>query len=370
MQNRLYILLCLISFTACRKGVVTPRVEMEMVSGFQRAAPPDGKIAGLYLLNEGNMNMNKASLDYLDLTTGMYNRRVFTAYNPEVTKGLGDVGNDIRIYGSKMYIVVNNSNKVEVVDAATVTRIKQLDINQTRYVDFYKNKAYITSNDGFVFIVDTATLNIEGKIKTGRNPEQLLVVGNKLYVANSGGYSPPNYEKTVSVINLDTQQEIKRITAGINLHRLAVDAYGDLYVTSRGDYYDVPSRMYVIDTHTDELKQVLDIAASNLCIYKDLAYIYSVEWSYITNKNTITYSLLDVKTEKLLDKSFITDGTDKKIKIPYGIAVDPDTEDVYVTDAKDYVSPGTLHCFDKEGKKKWSVMTGDIPAHFVFLKNK
>ena len=42
--------------------------------------------------------------------------------------------------------------------------------------------------------------------------------------------------------------------------------------------------------------------------------------------------------------------------------------DIFVTDAKNYVSSGTLYCFDKHGKKKWSVRTGDIPAHITFLK--
>lgn len=368
--NYLYrFLLCsLLLFMACRKDIVLPQVDSVDISGYSRPHDITPTMQGLYVLNEGNMNMNKASLDYLDLTTGRYSRRLFEAYNPEVTKGLGDVGNDIHIYGSKMYIVVNNSNKVEVVDAATVTRIKQLNIRQCRYAVFYKGNAYITSNDGYVSVIDTASLTETARIKTGRNPEQMAISGNKLYVANSGGYSPPNYERTVSVINLDTQQELKRIDVAINLDRLALDPYGDLYVTSRGDYYTVPSRLYVIDTHTDTVKKQFDIAASNIFIHKDRAYIYSVAWSYITHSNTISYALINVKTDTLLSTQFITDGTDKQIVIPYGILVDPDTEDVYVSDALDYVSPGILYCFDKTGKKKWSVETGDIPGHFVFLK--
>ena len=70
---------------------------------------------------------------------------------------------------------------------------------------------------------------------------------------------------------------------------------------------------------------------------------------------------------KLIKKQL---GTDKNIKVPYGIAVNPNTGDFFVTDAKDYVSPGTLHCFNKEGIKKWSVTTGDIPAHIVFTRKK
>jgi DNA-binding beta-propeller fold protein YncE len=54
--------------------------------------------------------------------------------------------------------------------------------------------------------------------------------------------------------------------------------------------------------------------------------------------------------------------------MPYGVAVNPVNKDIFVTDAKDYVSSGTLYCFDKTGKKKWSVVTGDIPGHFAFVK--
>ena len=76
--------------------------------------------------------------------------------------------------------------------------------------------------------------------------------------------------------------------------------------------------------------------------------------------------MLDVKNEILLDRKFITDGTEKNIKIPYGIAVNRVNKDVYVTDAKDYVTPGKLHCYSALGKLKWSVTTGDIPAQIAF----
>lgn len=59
--------------------------------------------------------------------------------------------------------------------------------------------------------------------------------------------------------------------------------------------------------------------------------------------------------------------TEEKIKTPYGIAVNPETREIFVTDAKNYVTPGTLYCFSPDGKLKWEVTTGDIPAHFAFL---
>ncbi|WP_221284696.1 YncE family protein [Mucilaginibacter sp. SP1R1] len=364
---------CLIlTYSACRKAA-QPIPEQD-----KALLPPDptSVVKGFYLLNEGNMNMNKASLDYLDYTTGQYRRDIYNQTNPDVTKGLGDVGNDIGIYGSKMYVVVNVSNKLEILNAHTGKRISLITIANCRYVTFHNGKAYVSAYlgkvgdpnapNGAVDEIDTASLQITRTVTVGRQPEEMAIVGEKLYVANSGGYSPPNYERTVSVIDIATFKELKRIDVAINLDRVKADKYGDIYVTSRGDYYKIPSKLFVIDTQTDMVKKEFDFGVSNLWIDDDTAYMYSFEFSYITGKNTTTYSMLNVKDETVLDRKFITDGTDSQIKVPYGIAVNPVTKDVLVTDAKDYVSPGTLYCFDPNGKKKWSVTAGDIPAHFAF----
>lgn len=358
---------------SCRKA---PQVIPEQVETIFTPAP-SSSIKGLYLLNEGNMNMNKASLDFVNFRTGVYERNIYNEANPSVTKGLGDVGNDIGIYGSKMYVVVNISNKVEVLDVKTAKKLAQIDITNCRYVTFHKNKAYVSAYlgkvgdpkapNGIVAEIDTASLQIERKVTVGRQPEEMAIVGEKLYIANSGGYSPPDYERTVSVIDLASFTEIKRIDVAINLDRLKADKYGDIYVTSRGDYYTIPSKLFVIDTQTDAIKKTFDIAAGNLWIDDDTAYIYSTEWSYPQQKNTISYTMLNVKDETILSSKFITDGTDKKIVVPYGIAVNPLTKDVFVTDAGNYVASGTLYCFDKNGVMKWKVQAGDIPAHMAFV---
>ena len=104
-----------------------------------------------------------------------------------------------------------------------------------------------------------------------------------------------------------------------------------------------------------------------MTILGDSLYFYSVSWNNQTEDNNVSYGILNVKTKQLLTDHFITDGTESDIKIPYGIAVNPYNHDIYVTDAKNYVSSGVLHCYDSNGKKKWSVRTGDIPAHTVFI---
>ena len=359
--------------TSCRKELKPVPEQQETLL----TPDPSAQVKGFYIVNEGNMNMNKASLDYLDYTTGIYRRNIYNKANPEVVKGLGDVGNDIAVYGSKLYVVVNVSNKVEVLDVKTGKRIKQINIINCRYVTFHNGKAYVSAYlgtvgdpkapNGIVAEIDTTSLTEIRRVDVGRQPEEMAIVGEKLYVANSGGYSPQKYERTVSVIDLASFTVKKNIDVAINLHRLKADKYGDLYVTSRGNYYDVPSKMFVIDTKTDQVKKTFDIAVNNLTIDGDIAYYYGSEWNYNQAKYTITYGMLNVKDEVILNQKFITDGTEKSIAIPYGIAVHPITKEVLVTDAKNYVSPGTLYCFDPSGKKKWSVTTGDIPAHFAFV---
>ena len=339
-----------------------------------------GPVKGFFLLNEGNMGSNKASLDYFDYASGEYHKNIFPERNPNVVKELGDVGNDIQIYGSKLYAVINCSHLIEVMDVNTAKEISKITVTNCRYIVFKDGYAYVSSYAGPVLIdpnarlgevvkIDTATLQVVGSCTVGYQPEEMVIVGNKLYVANSGGYRVPNYDNTVSVIDLETFEEIKKITVAINLHRMRVDRDGLIYVTSRGDYYDVHSNTYVINSKTDMVAGTLNFPASELYLCGDSLYSYSTEYSKITGKWTINYTIYDTKMRRVVSRSFIKDGTDKLIVTPYALAVNPENGEILVGDAGDYVIPGTLYCFTPRGKKKWSVQTGDIPAHIVFTTN-
>ena len=343
--------------------------------------PDPGEVKGFFLLNEGNMGSNKATLDYFDYGTGVYTRNIFAERNPGVVKELGDVGNDIGIYGEKLYAVINCSHFVEVMDVRTAKHIGVISIPNCRYIMFSDGYAYISSYAGPVGIdpnarlgyiakVDTASLKVVGECVVGYQPDEMIVAGNKLYVANSGGYRVPNYDTTVSVVDLKTFTEVKKIDVAINLHRMELDRYGNIWVSSRGDLYTIPSKTFVIDTATDEVTDEFDLPNNNMARLGDSLYVCSTGWSYVTQKNTIGYAVIDTKKKEIVDRNFIKDGTEKEIAIPYGIAVNPVTREIFVTDGKDYVTPGKLHCYSPEGVRKWSVSTGDIPAHIVFTNKK
>lgn len=375
MRNFFYpLLLFAVLFSSCRQEEV-----IHGSSSSNVGKPVYSEIEGFYLLNEGNMGLNKSSLDYYDATTATYHRNIYAERNPNVVKELGDVGNDLQIYGSKLYAVINCSHKMEVMNADDATRVAKIDIPNCRYVVGHKGYVYVssyvgpvqidpTAPKGAVFKVDTLNMSVVGNVEVGYQPEEMSVIGNKLYVANSGGYRIGNYENTVSVIDLDKFEvcDVLELEGVQNLHRMDVDSKGRLWVSSRGDYYGSVSTLVVVDPQSGKILKNMNIPVSNMWVDDDVAYIISSEYSKVTETEEITYAKVDMLNMEILSRQLITDGTDKKIKIPYGIAVNPVTKDIYITDAKSYVVSGTLYCFDKNGVKLWQQTAGQIPNSFAF----
>jgi hypothetical protein len=106
---------------------------------------------------------------------------------------------------------------------------------------------------------------------------------------------------------------------------------------------------------------------SDLCIVGDSLYFYGSQWSELTMTNTVTYGIINVRTHQMVSTSLSDAPEVKKIRMPYGIIVNPLHRDFYLMDAKNYVSSGELLHFLPDGTFDWKVKTGDIPAHAAFL---
>lgn len=343
---------------------------------------------GLYVLCEGNMGSNKATLDFLDLQQGQYMKNIFPSRNPQKVMELGDVGNDTQIYGSRLWLVVNCSNKVEVCDARTAHSLGQVDVPNCRYVAFHEGYAYVSSyvgpvpsfggnNEsrlGEVYKIDTLTLQVVGRCTVGYQPDELCVLGSKLYVANSGGYQPflgLDYDWTVSQIDLATFSEDRKIRVAPNLFRIRADRHGQLWVSSRGvddDDDPVPSRLYRLapDAHGQmQLKDSVDRVVSDFDIVGDTLYYCGSQAN--GSRMMRFYGTVDIRTAMPTSDQLLHDDGSWRIQTPYGIKVHPLTGDIYLMDATNYVSSGYLNCFDRNGHFRWQTSTGDIPGHACWL---
>ena len=382
MKQLAYYILTLLLLSACRQDVMIVPMEKSDPGGKTQ----QGDIIGMYLLNEGNMGSNKSSLDYLDLSdsTAHYYRNIYSQRNPSTVMSLGDVGNDCKIYGSRLWLVINCSNKVEVARADSAIRIGKVNIPNCRYVTFNDRYAYVSSYVGTVYAssnsplgsvykVDTLTLQKVDSCSVGYQPEEMAIIGNQLYVANSGGYqgmTGQGYESTVSVIDMATMQETSKVEVAPNLHHLKADKYNQLWVTARGDYMSEASSIWWLAPDKNGQMKVgghIDQAVSDLCIVGDSLYFYGSQWSEVSMSNTITYGIINVKTHQVVSTSLSSAPEISKIRMPYGIIVNPIHRDFYLMDAKNYVSSGELLHFLPDGTFDWKVSTGDIPAHAAFL---
>lgn len=320
----------------------------------------------IYVLNQGSYSGNNASVTLLNLENKLVTSDYFKAQND---RELGDTGADLYIYGSKAYIVTNISSQLEIVDAVTFKSIKQMSFikdavpQQPSAITGFGSNIFVSSYDGSVTVIDTATLEIVKVISVGLNPDALLSANGKVWVSNSGGLNFPDYDNTVSVIDPIILSEVNKIEVGTNPYTLQADGHGDIYVITRGNYGDVKMRLKIIDAATQTVKHTFeDFEAYNLTIKGDTAYVYHYDYM---GSNGSSIMMLNVKTEQIIRTDFITDGT--IIDAVYGIAADPSSDDVYISDAKDFMSPGTVYCFSTEGKLKSSFPAGVNPFAIKFL---
>jgi len=346
-KSRRWALVCLMGLAVLNGCVERPEVK--------------DVLGDVYILNQGGMGYNNASLScYNSKTKGLLNN----CFQVKNKRGLGDVGNDLKAYGSKLYCVVTGSNTVEVMNLSTGESVKQIPLSnkQPRRIAFWKNKAYVCCWDGTVVQIDTASLTVEKTVKVGRNPEDLCASNGKLYVSNSGGLDYPNYDSTVSVVDLTTFTELKKMSVGLNPCRIQADDYGNVYLIVTGDYYDAFAEFKCISSQSDTVTHTFSFVPDVFTISGNTAYLCQFDWT--------TYSCLvkefNVASKQIVKQNFFTETVD--IQAPLGIAVDKSNGDLYIADARNYTESGDIHCFGSNGKKKFVKNVGVCPSDIVMVR--
>jgi YVTN family beta-propeller protein len=324
---------------------------------------------GEYILSEGGFGGNNTKLSFYNNSSNTVVGDFFAQQNPTVTSGLGAVGNDMIVYGSKLYVIMNVSSNVTVLNASNATLIKKIPFfngttaKEPRYAVGTRGRVYVTAYDNTVTVIDTASLNIIKTITVGPNPEGIAASDNYLYVANSGGLNAVP-DSTVSLIDLNTNTEIKKIKVGVNPNKIEINQAGNIFVSAYGNFGNIPPSVSVINgsTNANGINLGPNFQYSHIRIFGDIAYVFNNYGGAGTAK------VFNSATNTIVRNEFITDGT--VITTPYGINVDDLNGDVYIADAKNYVSAGTVTCFSSAGIKKFSfsVAPGVNPNKIVFRR--
>lgn len=322
---------------------------------------------GVYVLSEGAFFGNNSKLGFYSFTTNTIAGDFFVQQNPAIPAGIGGLATDMVIYGSKLYVVIDQSNRVTVLNAADAKFIKNIAFEvagtpiEPRYATTANGKVFVTAWDGSVNVIDTTTLTITKKIPVGLNPEGLVVSGNNLYVSNSGGLTA-TFDSTISVISLSSLTETSKIHVGKNPTSITADGAGNIYVACQGDYGANVPKLVKVNVTNNTIAKSADTTVGSVKYYNNALYVTG---GYFGVKNV---RKLNTSTFAAMSGNFVIDGT--IVTNPYSININEENGDVYVTDAKNNILAGELFCFDKTGRKKFSVATtpGVNPNKVVFIR--
>ena len=382
-------------FAACQKDPVPSKdatldgVAVD-VSEFSTSAQK------LFVLNEGGMGSNNATLDFLRFEGGKYITGAFKKMNPDVGAGLGDVGNDIAVHGDEVWMVINNSGLVEVVSAVDETEIATVTVPTPRNIAFDDKYAYVTSwagafvtygadysvtdssnPKGQVYRINLNTKKVEGTVEVGYQPEGIAALNGKLYVANSGGIAsqlPPtySYDNTVSIIDAASFTVEKTIEVVVNLKNVYAVNDGTIYVTTLGNYWDVHTGLYSFQaSNPTQVEQVKDAGAKE----ED----FHVSVSCMEGGEVYCIGTADEFDWEVQHKYYVWSAGDGNVTryrleldgVPYGIKMLLGTAGarlMLVGDAGDYFNPGTLSLYrlvSEDSPKLWTVTAGVCPGHFA-----
>ena len=202
---------------------------------------------GAYVVNSGNMYSKiESSLTAIDYASSTATQNVFKAANG---RSLGNTANDGIVYGNKIYLAVDQSNTIEVIDKTTKKSIKQIKTTdllgnaegaEPRHIIADGGKVYFTTYGGYVAAVDTTDFALQKKWQVGSYPEGLVIGKGNLYVANSNyGAGGGN----ISCINLSNDNVETKNIEGVNNPTSIYYAAGLLYVLDN-QYYDASFNAY------------------------------------------------------------------------------------------------------------------------------
>lgn len=340
MRGLIWMLLIL-WFTACKKEQPEPEVPTPAVPG-----------KGVFVLNEGNFMWGNASLTYIRPDSNIVHEDVFSAVN---NRPLGDVLQSAARIGDELWLIVNNSQKIERIRLGTHESVGTITgLHSPRYAlevrpgvvyvtDLYANRIHILDASG----------NITGHIPVSGWTEELLLLHNEVWVCNAGA-------RLVYRINPEMHQIVDSVSVGDVPRWIRSDLQGQIWVLCEGQIPPNETagslcRIEPSSPHSAWVRTFPNdgVHPSRLCRNTAGNTLYWLRGGVF--RQTSSDSVLS--TQPLIEAGS---------RIWYGLAVHPEDESVWLSDARDYVQKGKVYRYTAEGTETGVWEAGIIPGSFYF----
>ena len=313
---------------------------------------PLGKYnSGAFVLNEGSFGSSNASVSFISSDLNTFESSVFDAVNPSTI--LGDAAQSICLNGDLAYIVLNGSNKIQIVNRYTMKKVGEITsgLNNPRYMVIANGQAFVTnwgetSNtatvpdptlDDFVAVINLTSNTVSSTISVVEGPERIVANSNTLYVSHKGGFG---FGSSVSVINSTTKAIITTIATGDLPSTMQISG-GFLWLLCEGKPSYAPSetggKLQKISLSTNAITDTFSFSLntdhpSNLDLYNNRLY-------YTIDKGIYRMSLTPVASIALPTAPIFS----TSLQNVYGFAVNSDR--IYVSGFNSFSNPGKIEVF-------------------------
>lgn len=319
----------------------------------------------VFVLNEGAFNNSNASVTSFIPSTSTVSQNVFFNANG---RPLGDIANFSEMVNGKLYILVSNSNKLEIVHPQSLVSEAIIFLDDmggsspSQFVQVDDNRLYITNLTGnHVSIFNLTTRTVTGSVTVGNNPEGIAVSNGKAYVAVNGFGS----DNKVVVIDIATDTVLKTLTVQDNPRQIVRDNGGKLWVLSTGNYgfdenfnYDPDletfGEIHIIDPVTDTVTDIIEVGGHP----SRMTFNRVERLAYVVNTGI---QLVDM---------------DQKIALPdllsstsyYSIAYWPgENAGLFAGFAPNFSSSGRVDILNTNGTVRSTFTAGIGPSYFQFI---
>ena len=374
----LVLLLAAFAFTGC--VIVDHGCDMDGFTGTEVAIGEENgaATAGLKLLvlNEGAWPGN-STLDILDIYHKKYYSDIFGQANPDVAQGIGNGGNDIEIAGNHIWLAMNASNQLVGLNPSTYKMEVQIELDSPRCMVSDDTYLYISSYGsavyggnlmaGKVFRINLKDYSFTS-VGVGYQPEGMVIIDGKLYVANSGGYNEEK-DNRIDVIDLESFTVEKVLELPVSNLNMMRKVHDEIWVSTYATYdasfaITAPSSLAVVAK--DGTATVINGVHADKITESD-GWIYAIgnnaEMSFGSD-----YCLYKINSTTKQATTIHFKGTElEKIAYPYCILVNPFTSDIIIADAS-FTGDSKLYCFDSGLNYRWSITTGVGTGHLLLYQ--
>jgi len=320
-----------------------------------KPTPPDNSNSSkgntVFVVNEGNFMWGNATLSVYDKSSNNLANDVFYTKN---NRHLGDLFQSMKIIGDKAYLMMDNANKMEVIKLPEMTSLNTIsNIQAPRYMlPISEHKAYVSSihADG-IHVLNLDDNSISKKIACPGWTERMILLQGKVYIANM-------YSHYLYVADPTTDVLTDSIYIGYGTSGIVADKDNQLWISTTGKSDEhISASIKKINPLTKAI--AVDLAfssgsATRLCINK------SADKLFFLNSDVFAMNI----TASALPTSPIIAASGRNL---YGLNLDPSNDEIYLSDAIDYVQSGVVYRYNAVGTNiVFQGRASIIPSDFCF----